>query len=453
MNLNRQYISIVLLSVVLLSLHSCRKSNFRVEPSEIVISDNGAGIGTTTWVKGKNYLLQGRVFVNDGQVLTIEPGAVIRFAPGQGAAASALIVARGGKIIAQGTAVDPIIFTAEADDLNGSLSIEEFGLWGGIILLGDAPVNTPSGENHVDGIPLSEPRAVYGGNNENDDSGILKYVSIRHAGTELSADNEINSLTLAGVGRKTIIENIEVIANADDGIEIFGGTVNLKRLIITYSEDDGLDVDLGYQGSIQFVCIIQHPNFGDKLLEIDGGEEIKTAHPYSLPIIYNLTAVGRGHDLYNNCVTFWDNAGGTIANSIFLNQGYGVELEFSRARHSSYTQWEIGNLNINNNIFYNVNNNQTESFFKLLALNDENVDAEEALMQEYFHDAGNRFADPGFEVSGNKHFLISDSPVLKENIAPLPEGNTFLEEVPFKGAFGAYNWAAWTLSYQSGLLN
>ena len=432
---------------------SCRKSNFIIEPSNIVISDNGGGTGTTTWIKGKEYLLEGRIFVNDGQVLTIEPGAVIRFKSGKGAGASALIVARGGKIMAEGTSANPIIFTAEKDDLSGSLAIDEFGMWGGVIILGDAAINTPTGESHVEGIPLSEPRGVFGGHNNNDNSGVLKYVSIRYAGTELSADNEINSLTLGGVGQNTIIENVEVFANADDGIEIFGGTVNLKRIVVTYSDDDAIDIDLGYQGTIQFACLIQHEHFGDKLFEIDGGEIIKTAHPYTLPQIYNITAVGRGTGLTNSCISFWDNAGGTIANSIFINQGHGIEMEYSESRHSSYSQWEIGNLQFQNNIFHQIHNDVTEGFFKLIALNDEIVNIQEQYLENYFTQAGNRFVNPGFTADANGYSLFSESQVIRENLSPIPVKNSFLEEVPFKGAFGDYNWMAeWTLTDQLGLV-
>lgn len=445
--------ALLLPCLFIMMVFSCRKSDYLVEPSAVAISDNGGGTGTITWLKGKEYLLEGRVFVNDGQVLTIEPGAVIRFKQGKGSGASALIVARGGKLIAEGTAADPIVFTADDDDLKGSIGLEASGLWGGLVLLGSASINTLSGEAQIEGIPQSESRAVYGGDNDNDNSGILKYLSIRHAGTQLGSDNEINGLTLGGVGKGTVIENVEVISNADDGIEIFGGTVNLKRIVVTYCDDDGIDIDLGYRGNIQSVCIIQHPDFGDKILEIDGAEAIKTARPHSLPVIYNLTAVGRGEVIQNYCVVFADNAGGLIANSIFTNQGFGIGIEFSSVRQNSFTQWENGKLQIKNSAFHLVNHNTSEQLFRIRPINDEEAGTLQFHLDQYFMLAGNRFDDPEFIIDDSGYSLIPKNPSTKENHAALPVGDDFFDQAPYLGAFGTYNWVGeWTLTGESGIV-
>ena len=247
----QNYAGLLLIIMLVLVPAGCRKSDYIVD-QVVSISDNGAGTGTTTWRKDRDYLLEGLVFVNDGQTLTIEPGTVIRAKTGQGSAASALIVARGGVIIADGTAADPIIFTCENDDLNGSVQTEAKGLWGGVIILGAASLNNLYGENHIEGIPLSEPRATYGGIFDNDYSGIFRYVSIRHAGTNIGEGNEINGLSLGGVGSKTIIDHIEVISNADDGFEFFGGTVNAKYLIASFCGDDSYDYDEGFRGRDNF---------------------------------------------------------------------------------------------------------------------------------------------------------------------------------------------------------
>lgn len=150
--------------LLILLLAACRKSDYKLEGDFEVISDQGYGIGTRTLKKDVDYLIDGFVFVNDGQVLTIEKGAVIRFKPGEADQASALIVARGGKIMAEGTAEEPIVFTAQADDLQGSVPVFAQGLWGGLILLGNAPLNAPGGEAQIEGLPLSEPRGYFGGN-------------------------------------------------------------------------------------------------------------------------------------------------------------------------------------------------------------------------------------------------------------------------------------------------
>lgn len=442
----------LIFATILISFSSCRKSEYVLEETQKVINDNGLGTGSTTWTKDKEYIIEGKVYVNDGQVLTIEAGTVIKARQGSGTAASALIVARGGKIIAEGTAVDPIIFTAESDDLEGSLNINDNGLWGGLIILGSASINTPTGETHIEGIPISEPRGIFGGNNDQDNSGILRYVSIRHGGTDLGKDNEINGLTLGGVGSETIIDNIEVIANADDGVEIFGGTVNIGNLVVANCDDDAVDIDLGYRGNGQFWCLLQNSNYGDKLIEIDGGEEIKTAQPYTNPSIFNVTGVGRGTEYSNKLISFNDNAGGIIANSVFINQKKGIEIEYSSVRDNSFTQWQNGNLQIKNNIFYNINGNQSSNFFLIYPLNNENVNNEQLLIDSYFENAENRFADPEFEQFESSIMLISDNAELFTNFAPLPDNN-FFETANYIGAFDNYNWIGeWTLTYTLGLV-
>lgn len=442
----------LIFATILISFSSCRKSEYVLEETQKVINDNGLGTGSTTWTKDKEYIIEGKVYVNDGQVLTIEAGTVIKARQGSGTAASALIVARGGKIIAEGTALDPIIFTAESDDLEGSLNINDNGLWGGLIILGSASINTPTGEAHIEGIPISEPRGIFGGNNDQDNSGILRYVSIRHGGTDLGKDNEINGLTLGGVGSETIIDNIEVIANADDGVEIFGGTVNIGNLVVANCDDDAVDIDLGYRGNGQFWCLLQNSNYGDKLIEIDGGEEIKTAQPYTNPSIFNVTGVGRGTEYSNKLISFNDNAGGIIANSVFINQKEGIEIEYSSVRDNSFTQWQNGNLQIKNNIFYNINGNQSSNFFLIYPLNNENVNNEQLLIDSYYENAENRFADPEFEQFESSIMLISDNAELFTNFAPLPDNN-FFETANYIGAFDNYNWIGeWTLTYTLGLV-
>ena len=146
-------------------------------------------------------------------------------------------------------------------------------MWGGLLVLGKAPGSFKGDVNEyqIEGIPASDKRGLYGGNIPDDNSGVLKYISIRHGGTSIGGDNEINGLTLAGVGNKTIIENIEVYANVDDGIEFFGGTVNASNLIVWGQGDDGLDIDQSYAGEINnAVVILEQPS--DHGLEIDGPE-------------------------------------------------------------------------------------------------------------------------------------------------------------------------------------
>ena len=250
----------------------------------VTITDNGNGTGTTTWTKDNTYILDGLVFVNSGQTLTIEPGTVIKGKPGQTTDASALIVARGGKINAAGTAEEPIIFTAEQDDLANPFDIPAGtkGLWGGVIILGNAQLNSTPGESAIEGIPTTEPRGLYGAIdtdgdtipdsfNNLDNSGTFTYCSIRYGGTDIGAGNEINGLTLGGVGRLTTIHHVEVIFNKDDGIEFFGGNVNTSHMIAAFCGDDSYDYDEGFRGKGQFWFVIQADSIGDRGGEHDGG--------------------------------------------------------------------------------------------------------------------------------------------------------------------------------------
>ena len=190
----------------------------------------------TTWTKNHIYLLTGYVFVNDGVTLTIEPGTVIR---GDKTSKATLIVSQGGKLVANGTVAEPIVFTS-----NQPVGSRAAGDWGGVILLGKAPINPIGGTATIEGgVGLS---AVYGGTDANDNSGSLQYVRIEFPGVAYATDNEINGLTLGGVGSGTTIDNIEVIYSGDDSYEWFGGTVNCKHLIAIAGVDDDFDTDFGY---------------------------------------------------------------------------------------------------------------------------------------------------------------------------------------------------------------
>ncbi len=302
------------------------------------------------WTNNNTYVLDGFVFVNDGVTLNIEAGTIIQGKPGEGSDASALVVARGGKIEAVGSASQPIIFTYEGD--NGGSSASLRGQWGGLIILGKASLNSSPGESAIEGLPTSETRGLYGGTNDADNSGILKYVSIRHGGTNIGADNEINGLTLGGVGSGTTIEYVEIIGNQDDGIEWFGGTVSAKYLIAAYCADDALDYDEGYRGGNQFVIVHQDPNDADRGGEHDGGTDPETGIPFATPVFVNVTSIGVPG---SRAITFRDNAGGEYHNSIFTGYSKGIDIEDLRgSQQDSYKQWVDGNLKLTNNVFHNI---------------------------------------------------------------------------------------------------
>lgn len=312
---------------------------------------------TIWWNNTTTYILDGFVFVSSGKVLMIEAGTIIQGMPGTGADASALIVAKGGKLNAEGTSADPIIFTFEGD--NGGTEATQRALWGGLIVLGNASLNSELGETQIEGIPTSETRGLYGGSVDTDNSGILRYVSIRHGGSNIGADNEINGLTLGGVGSGTTIEYVEVIGNNDDGIEWFGGTVNAKWLISAFCADDALDYDEGYRGKNQFVIVHQSEDDADRGGEHDGGTTPETATPYATPWFVNVTSVGNSS---SRAITFRDNAGGYYYNSIFTGYSRGVDIEDLVGQdQDSYKQFQEGNLELKGNIFHNIGAGTTGS--------------------------------------------------------------------------------------------
>jgi hypothetical protein len=306
-----------------------------VETNEVV---SGSITANTTWTSDKIYELDGRVFVEDGATLTIEAGTIIKGQEGTGTNASALIVARGAKINATGTASSPIIFTSVLDNIEvgqtsgSNLDETDNGKWGGLIILGYAPISAGDGdtESQIEGIPATDIRGTFGGSNAADNSGTLSYVSIRHGGALIGAGNEINGLTLGGVGTGTTINNIEVVANLDDGIEFFGGTVDVDNLLIAFQGDDGVDIDMNYSGTVNNFAVV-HGIDTDEALEIDGPEgSTHTTGMFTLTngSIWTTDGVGTGADLKSK-------AQGTISNVYW--EGYTSKVVKIRASFSDTT--------------------------------------------------------------------------------------------------------------------
>ena len=242
---------------------------------EQVVSEN---ITTdVTWTSDICYILGGRIVVEAGATLTIEPGTLIKGETGQGTNSTSLLVARGATINAEGTADAPIIFTSVADEIqqgmiaSPNLDPSISGLWGGVLILGNAPISADAEAVQIEGVPPSDQNGLYGGTDPSDNSGVFRFVSIRHGGTDIGEGNEINGLTLGGVGNGTTIDHVEIIANVDDGIEFFGGTVNCSDLIVVMQGDDAFDGDQGYSGTVNnFVSIAGSES--DHALEFDGPE-------------------------------------------------------------------------------------------------------------------------------------------------------------------------------------
>ena len=267
-------------SVVLIVTDNDDQSNsatavLNVVEEQVVFQVTGNITSNTTWETGKVYVLTSRIAVVSGVTLTIQPGVIVKGEAGTGANATALLIARGGKIMAEGTAGQPIIFTSVADEImpgqieSPNLDPTLDGLWGGLLVLGNAPISADAPSVQIEGIPPSDPNGLYGGNIPTDNSGVIRYVSIRHGGANIGEGNEINGLTLGGVGSETVIEYIEVVSNQDDGIEWFGGKVNVKNAVIWNAGDDAVDTDQSWGGTLDNFIVI---NPGDECFELDGPE-------------------------------------------------------------------------------------------------------------------------------------------------------------------------------------
>ena len=237
--------------------------------------------GKQTLKKG-TYTLKGWVYVAAGAELTIEPGTVIR---GDKQTKSALIVERGGKLIAEGTASQPIVFTS--GEAKGQ---RKPGDWGGLILCGKAPNN--AGDQQIEGGP----RSHHGGTDAADNSGVLSYVRIEFAGYPFETDKEINGLTLGSVGSGTRIDHVQVSYSNDDSFEWFGGTVDCRHLVAFNGWDDDFDTDNGFSGRVQFGLSVRHPQIADKSqsnsFESDNDANGSTAAPFTSAVFSNITMIG-----------------------------------------------------------------------------------------------------------------------------------------------------------------
>lgn len=241
---------------------------------------------STTWTASNKYLLKGFVYVRSGATLTIEPGTIIK---GDKDTKGALIVEPGAKIIAVGTPDKPIIFTS-----NQPKGARNYGDWGGVIIAGNAPVNSA-----VNGaLPTIEggPTTKYGGTNAADNSGTLQYVRIEFGGVAFSPDNEVNGLTLAAVGSGTTLDHIQISYSGDDSFEWFGGTVNAKYLVSHRCFDDDFDTDNGFSGKVQFGISLRDPlqadQSGSKSFESDNDSKASANAPQTSAVFSNMTLVG-----------------------------------------------------------------------------------------------------------------------------------------------------------------
>jgi hypothetical protein len=409
------------------------------------VNVSGEITASTTWTADKTYVLKDLVFVRAPAVLTIQAGTRVK-----GERGSALIVTRGAKIVAEGTAQAPIVFTSAKPE-----GARNRGDWGGVVLLGRAPINVAGGENAIEGIVNTDGRGTYGGSDPADSSGTLRYVRIEFAGFELSPDNELNGLTCGGCGSGTVLDYIQVHRAADDGIEFFGGTVNLKHAVITLPNDDGLDWDFGWQGKAQFIVIQQEAANGENGYEGDNNRDSPEASPRSSPTIYNATIVGSnappgqtaqtqrgmvlrrgtGARLYNHLIL------GMSATAVDIRDGS------ETAMTSTVGQAVSGNLFIKNSCFYQNAPGAVHFPAEDGAANNDNGFDENAFFRRVemanLFDADPRLTDPYHKTAPN-WVPQAGSPVMTGAATP-PSDGFFDPSATYMGAFGTTNWAAgWT---------
>ncbi|MCF8448585.1 MAG: T9SS type A sorting domain-containing protein [Taibaiella sp.] len=311
----------------------------------------------TTWTCDKQYLLEGYVYVTAGATLTINPGTIIR---GDKDTKGALIIERGAKIMAMGTLGNPIVFTS-----NQEAGSRDYGDWGGVVICGKAPTNWNAGQGQVEGGP----RSFYGGTDAADNSGEMHYVRIEYGGIAFSPNNEVNALTLCGVGSGTQIDHIQVSYGGDDGFEFFGGTVNAKHLVSVGMWDDDFDNDNGYSGKLQFLVAVRDPfsadNSGSKAVESDSylsgtysGIPVDLAK-MTTSIVSNATLVGplvaptstAFNDQYTAGVHLRRGSSMSILNSVIMGFPCGLLIDESSSSYGSTTANIASNeLQFRNNI-------------------------------------------------------------------------------------------------------
>ncbi|MGG9970510.1 hypothetical protein ACQ33O_01850 [Ferruginibacter sp. SUN002] len=325
---------------------SCRKIEVDGTPSIITETPEntileGRITANRTLKAGNTYKLRGLVYVTNGAILTIEPGTKI---VGEFGKNGGLIITRSCKIIADGTADKPIVFTSEAPT-------PQRGDWAGLVILGNAPTNASfngvQGVGEIEGgINNSDGLGLYGtpstqGQNPADNSGILRYVRIEYAGYAFLPDKEINGLTFGGVGNQTVVDFVEVAYSADDSFEWFGGTVNCKHLISIRPLDDDFDTDNGYNGKVQFGISLRDSAVADvsnsEAFESDNDAAGSSLLPQTAPVFSNMTVMGpketlanTGHSRFVWGAQIRRNSSMSLFNSVILGYPKGLYIDATK---------------------------------------------------------------------------------------------------------------------------
>ena len=389
----------------------------------------GSFSNSITLTNNFHYVLRGAVFIQRGATINIQEGTRI---VGEFATLGTLIIAQGGRINAQGTASQPIVFTSDQP-----IGQRARGDWGGLILNGEAPINLPGG------IGLGEgDTGQYGGNNPDDNSGVLRYVRVEFAGIEFSPDNELNGIAFQGTGRGTVVDYIQVIFNKDDGVEMFGGTTQVKHVLLSSNGDDNLDWTFGWTGRAQFVIIHQRGDDADNGFEGDNNGNNNDLLPRANPTIFNATLVGDPFTDFGNesddGMLIREGTAGTFRNFIVLGfKEYGINID----QDSTVEQLRNGNLTFGNGIVFNngliagrSNLDSNAAPLALIPTMRVGGSNDPGLIDPYNH------TNPNYRPASNTSLALQLAPAT-------PPNDGFFEIAPYIGALGLDPAQDWTVGW------
>ncbi len=442
-------ISKILLSGLLLSslaFFSCSDDDdtpINNNDGVVVLKGN---IETQTLTKDKKYLIEGQVFVRNGKTLTIQPGTILK---GDKATKGTLVIDRGGKLEAVGTASEPIVMTS-----NLPAGSRDRGDWGGLVILGNAPTNQVNPE--IEGIT---PAVVFGGTDPVDNAGkcTLKYLRVEYAGIELTPNNETNSITMGGVGSASSLEYCQVSYGGDDGFEWFGGNVDGKYLISFASWDDSFDVDFGYSGKNQFGLEVRYPSFADQSgsnsFECDNGPNDNVTTLLTTGVFSNFTCIGpRASNSqsinanYQHSMDLRRRTAVTIANSVFIGYPRGIRMN----QQSVYDNYAAGTGKLLNNILvapattFSVGSEMTATTSDLQNWFNTNNTTITAAIEDQFAVLGIN-SDVAFknrvvnQYPSNPNFAVT-SGTLTSGASFTDAKLSGLETVTYRGAFSTTDW-------------
>lgn len=416
--------------------------------AQIIVS--GEITSNTTWTNNNIYIISGWLYVRDGAALTIEPGTLIK---GDFDSKGALIIERGAQLIADGTAEQPIVFTSQK-----APGERYYGDWGGVIICGRASINVPenvgngtaAGENIIEGGVGS----VYGGGanpNDDDNSGILRYVRIEYGGIAFQPNSEINGLTCGGVGRGTTIDHVQVSFSGDDAFEFFGGTVNCTNLIAYRNWDDDFDTDFGYRGKIQWALSVRDPEVADVSgsngFESDNDGQGTGNTPITSPVFSNVTIIGplafseTINSNYKRALHLRRNTRTSAFNSVFVGYPVGLFVDGSASQSNATNN----DLRFKNNALVGM----TDTLAATSSANPNNINGA--------FDINNWFSSNGNSnsmITSLGELILNDvsleHPILTLNAgSPLESGasftdgylsDSFFTPTSYRGAFGTDNW-------------